>query len=440
MQATNHRIQGRLGSRGRLGGYWLSAVAAVAVLAAGTGAASAEAVIKWLHVEADQKTVAVWQDLAKQYEAEHPGVKIEMQFLENEAFKAKLPTLLQSSNAPSMFWTWSGGVLKAQADTGMLRDVGPALNANGGAWRNQLSATAVEGMTFKGKVWAVPFKTGAISFLYNKALFQKAGVDAAAIKTWDDFLGAVKKLKAAGITPITGGAGEKWPLHFYWGYLAMRHAGQDGMEAAKAGKNGGFTAPAFVEAGKRLRELGALEPFQTGYLATKWMDSVGAFGDGRAAMILGFENTGDTQVFTATNGKGQPMDNIGRFDFPTIPGTPGKATDYIGRLNGWVVTAKAPPETEGFLQYMTSPAVQRILATKTGIIPVTKGAEDGVTNPLIKDSARALTTETWHQNFLDQDLGPSVGRVVNDISVEIVSGHIKPEDAVQQIQDAYAMQ
>lgn len=418
----------------------LTVATAAAALIAGTGMASADAVIKWLHLEQDQNVVATWQDLAKKYEAEHPGVKIEMQFLENEAFKAKLPTLLQSSNAPSIFWTWSGGVLKAQAETGMLRAINPALDANGGAWRNQLSASAIEGMTFNGKVWAVPYKTGAISFLYNKALFQKAGVDAAGIKTWDDFLAAVKKLKAAGITPIAGGGGDKWPLHFYWGYLAMRHAGHDGMEAAKAGKNGGFSAPAFIEAGKKLRQLGELEPFQTGYLATKWMDSVGAFGDGRAAIVLGFENTGDTQTFTATNGKGQPMDNIGRFDFPVIPGTPGKATDYLGRLNGWVITAKAPPETEDFMKYMTSPDVQRMLATKTGIIPVAKGAEDGVTNPLIKDSAKALLSETWHQNFLDQDLGPSVGRVVNDISVEVVSGHIKPEASVQQIQDAYAMQ
>jgi raffinose/stachyose/melibiose transport system substrate-binding protein len=412
----------------------------LAALMAGTGLASADTVIKWLHVEADQKTVAAWQDVAKQFEAEHAGVKIEMQFLENEAFKAKLPTLLQSSAAPSLFFTWSGGVLKAQAATGKLRQLNKAFDANDGAWRKQINASQIDGMTFDGKIWAVPYKTGNISFLYNKALFQKAGVDASAIKTWDDFLAAVKTLKAAGITPIAGGGGEKWPLHFYWGYLAMREAGPDGFAAAKAGKDGGFTAAAFVRAGKRLRELGALEPFQPGYLGTKWMDSVGAFGDGRAAMILGFENTSDTQVFTATNGKGQPFDNLGRFDFPAVAGAPGKTTDYLGRINGWVITANAPPETELFLQYLTSPGVQKVLAAKTGMIPVAKGVADAITNPLVKDSAKALESETWHQNFLDQDLGPSVGRVVNDMSVEIVSGHVTPEEAVRQIQDAYALQ
>ena len=76
------------------------------------------------------------------------------------------------------------------------------------------------------KISAVPFKLGTVSFFYNKALFAKAGVDATAIKTWDDYLAAVKKIKAAGIVPIAGGGGEKWPIHFYWSYLVMRDGGQ----------------------------------------------------------------------------------------------------------------------------------------------------------------------------------------------------------------------
>ena len=44
-----------------------------------------------------------------------------------------------------------------------------------------------------------PFEVGEVAFYYNKKLFAKAGVKAEAIKSWDDFLGAVKTLKAAGI-------------------------------------------------------------------------------------------------------------------------------------------------------------------------------------------------------------------------------------------------
>jgi raffinose/stachyose/melibiose transport system substrate-binding protein len=331
-------------------------------------------------------------------------------------------------------------VLKAQAETGMLRPIDAALDADGGAWRKQVSPAAVEGMTFNGKVWGAPYKTGLVSFFYNKDMFKKANVDASKIKTWSDFLGAVKTIKSAGITPIAGGGGDKWPLHFYWGYLAMREAGQKGFEAAKAGKGDGFADKAFVKAGERLAELGKLEPFQNGYLGATWNDALAAFGNGKAAILLGFENTNFTQAQSATDGKGQPDTNIGRFPFPVVEGAPGLATDYLGRLNGWVVTKNAPKETEAFLQFLSNVDNQRLLATKTGIIPVAKGSADGVQNVILKDSAVALDAETWHQNFLDQDLGPSVGAVVNDMTMEIVSGHISPKDGAQQIQDAYSLE
>jgi len=48
-----------------------------------------------------------------------------------------------------------------------------------------------------------------------------------------------------------------------------------------------------------------------------------------------------------------------------------------------------------------------------------------------------LAASTWHQNFFDQDLGASVGRVVNDVSVEIVSGQMTAEEAAKQIQEAF---
>jgi raffinose/stachyose/melibiose transport system substrate-binding protein len=220
----------------------------------------------------------------------------------------------------------------------------------------------------------------------------------------------------------------------------MREAGREGFEAAKAGQGDGFAGEAFVKAGEHLAELGKLEPFQNGYLGATWDDALATFGDGRAAILLGFENTNNTQATSATDGKGQPDDNIGRFPFPVVSDGPGLVTDYLGRLNGWVVTKNAPPETEEFLQFLSNTDNQRLLATKTGILPIAKGAADGVQNVILKDSAEALEKETWHQNFLDQDLGPNVGGVVNDMTMEIVSGQIEPADAAQQIQDAYSLE
>ncbi len=422
-----------------LRGVRIAAIAAatgVAMLAGATSAA-ADTTVKWLHLELDPNYVAVWRKIADQYEAKHPGVKIQMQFLANEAFKAKLPTLLQSSDAPDFFFSWGGGVLKQQQETGTLMDLTAAMNAKDGAWQKSYNPAAVKGLTFDDKVSAVPYKLGTVSFFYNKALFAKAGVDASAIKTWDDYLAAVKKIKAAGIAPIAGGGGEKWPIHFYWSYLVMRDGGQQVFNDAKTGKGNGFNDPAIIKAGEQLAELGKLDPFQPGYLSATWPQTLGIFGDGKAAMILGFENTVANQRTNAGDGKGLANDNIGRFAFPAVTGGAGLPTDTLGGLNGWAVTKKAPPEALDFLAYLTNAENERMMAAAGMLIPAAVGAEDGVKGPLMSDAAEQLAHSTWHQNFFDQDLGPSVGRVVNDVAVGIVSGQITPKDGAQQVQDAF---
>ena len=422
-----------------LRGVRIAAIAAATGLAMLSGATSAAAdtVVKWLHLETDPNYVAVWRKIADQYEAQHPGVKIQMQFLANEAFKAKLPTLLQSSDAPDFFFSWGGGVLKQQEQTGTLMDLTAAMNAKDGAWLKAYNPAAVKGLTFDDKISAVPYKLGTVSFFYNKALFAKAGVDATAIKTWDDYLAAVKKIKAAGIAPIAGGGGEKWPIHFYWSYLVMRDGGQPVFTAAKTGQGNGFNDPAIIKAGEQLAELGKLEPFQPGYLGATWPQALGIFGDGKAAMILGFENTVANQRTNSGDGKGLADDNVGRFAFPAVTGGAGLATDTLGGLNGWAVTKKAPPEALDFLAYLTNAENERTMAQAGMLIPATVGSEDGGKGPLMGDAAEQLAHSTWHQNFFDQDLGPSVGRVVNDVAVGIVSGQITPKDGAQQVQDAF---
>ena len=40
--------------------------------------------------------------------------------------------------------------------------------------------------------------------------------------------------------------------------------------------------------------------------------------------------------------------------------------------------------------------------------------------------AANLAKSNYHQNFYDQSLGPSVGRVVNDVTAEIAGGSMTP--------------
>jgi raffinose/stachyose/melibiose transport system substrate-binding protein len=405
-------------------------------LALGATAALADSTIRILHVNDNAGAVALWNKIARDFEAQNKGVKVDIQYLENEAFKAKLPTLLQSEERPSVIYSWGGGVMRAQVKANFLEDI----TAEAAPWADTLSATAVKAFQVDGKTYGIPFDTGEVGFFYNKKLFAQAGVKAEDIKSWDDFLAAVKKIKAAGITPIIVGGGEKWPMHFYYSYLVMRIGGASALADASAGKDGGFKGAPFVEAGKRLRELATLEPFQPGYLATTHSQAEGMFGDGKGAIELMGEWLIDLQSSAAADGKGQPIDNVGLLSFPLVPGGKGKATDTLGGVNGWLVTKGAPKETVAFLKFFSQDKYQREAAAKGDYIPVVTGTEAAIENPVVKQIAGQLAATTYHQNFFDQDLGPSVGRVVNDVSVAVAAGEMKPDAAAAAIQDAWDQQ
>src|SRR3954447_26052870 len=151
-------------------------VGVTALLATGAYAADT---IKWLHVEVNPTQVAIWNEAARAFEAKHPGVKVEPQYLENEAYKAKLTTLLQSRDKPAMFYSWAGGVLKAQVEAGVIED----LTDRTKGYIETLTPSAVAAFTIDGRVYGVPQAITEVGFIYNKELFAKAGVEAGKIKT-----------------------------------------------------------------------------------------------------------------------------------------------------------------------------------------------------------------------------------------------------------------
>jgi raffinose/stachyose/melibiose transport system substrate-binding protein len=410
------------------------AVAAAFCLALSAGIASAETTVKWLHIEVNPNQVKLWEEVARDFEAKNPGVKVEMSFLENEAYKAKAPTLLQSKDRPHIIYSWAGGVLKTQVEAGVLEDI----TKDVADLTPKLSPAAVAAFTVNDKVYGLPYNVSQVGFMYNKELFAKAGVDGSKITTWDDLLAAVKQLKAANVTPIVVGGADKWPLHFYWTYLAVRIGGKAGFEAALKGENGGFEGETFVKSGALFKQLVDLGPFQNGFLGAKNPQAVGMFGDGKAAMMLAISSFYHTQKALAADKVGLSDDKIGWFNFPTVPGGKGEASDTLGGINGWLVTKGAPKEAVAFLKAFVSDDVQKRLAAGNYVIPTYLGAEAALGSAFMRNIAKNLAASKYHQNFYDQDLGPNVGRVVNDACAEIAGGTMTPEQAAKAIQDAYA--
>ena len=113
-----------------------SSLFSLAPLESPSGSAAAETVIKILHVNPVPEALEIWQAAAVEFAKAHHPVKIQFDYLDHELFKAKLPTLLQSNDRPSVFHSWGGGVMLEQIRAGFCQDITPRRVCGAGSHQN----------------------------------------------------------------------------------------------------------------------------------------------------------------------------------------------------------------------------------------------------------------------------------------------------------------
>ncbi|MEO3871723.1 extracellular solute-binding protein [Nonomuraea sp. B12E4] len=414
------------------------ALIAIAALVAGCGGGGGgetaapqgspgKVTLEWWHLSTAEPLKSLWAQRAKEFEAKNPNVTIKATVLENDAYKAKLTTITQSGKAPDLFATWGGGVLRQQIDAGLVKDI----SADVADVLPNFTPAALSAYTFDGKTYGLPTDIGMVGFWYNKKLFQQAGITEPPA-TWSAFLEDVKKLKAAGVTPIALAGKEKWPGHYYWAYLAMRIAGLPALQ--QAGVDHDFTKPDFVAAGQQVKALADLQPFQKGFLGAAYSTPDGQaalMGNGKAAMELMGQWAPSVQ---SDAGKGLG-DDLGFFPFPAVEGGKGAATDAFGGGGGLAVGADAPPEAVEFVKFMTEMGNHSKAVESGGVLPVLKGEENVIKDVNLKQVATLLATAGGYQLYLDQAYPPAVGQQVNDSVAELIGGTKTPEEIGQDISE-----
>jgi raffinose/stachyose/melibiose transport system substrate-binding protein len=397
---------------------------------ASPAAAQDKTKISWWHISTNDPGKTAFQNLADTYMQQYPNVEIEITVIENEAFKQKLATAMQSGSPPDVFQSWGGGVLYEYASAGLVKDITADLEQNG--WGDSFLPAALNLYGSDGKYYGVPWNMGMVVVWYNKALFAKAGIETTPA-TWADFLDTVKTLKAAGITPITIGEGDKWPGHFYWVYLAIREGGKAAFDAAYT-RQGSFADPPFVKAGEDLKQLIDLQPFQEGFLGQAYNPAETLLANGQVAMELMGHWSPSNQKSLAENGVGLG-DDLGFFTFPMVEGGAGDPSDVLGGGDGYAIGKNAPAEAVDFVRFMTSLENQTELAKQgVAVPPVVKGAEVGVTDPNIQAIAKTVGEAKYLQLYYDQFLPPAVGAAVNDAVQGLFAGTSSPEQVAQQIE------
>ena len=406
--------------------------AAAAPTTAPAAAAAKPVKFSWWHISTNDPGKADFQSIADAYTKAHPNVTIEITILENDAFKSKLATAMQAGAPPDLFQSWGGGVLKEYAKAGLVQDLSTPLK---GAWGDSISSSALGLYAVDSKTYGVPWNLAMVGIWYNKDNFAKAGI-AAPPKTWTELIDDVKKLQAAGVTPIALGDKDKWPGHFWWVYLATRQGGKDAFTKAVA-RTGKFTDPPFVDAGKKLQELVSLNPFPEGFLGLTFMEHSAFMASGKAGMELMGQWTIDAQK-NATPDKLGLGDKLAFATFPTIEGGAGDASDVLGGADGIAVGKNAPPEAIDFLKFLTSVENQQKLTADGVALPSVKGAETSIKDPLLKQVQAQIAKAPYLQLYYDQALPPAVGNTVNDSTQALFAGQSTPEAVAKAIEDSAA--
>jgi raffinose/stachyose/melibiose transport system substrate-binding protein len=421
----------------------ISAVALAGLTACdttGSGGEGEKVTITWWHNATSDPLAGFWEDVAAEFEAANPNVTVEVSGFQNEELQRTLiPNALRSGGdaAPDLFQEWGAGELAAQVRAGQVKDisadVADVLDSLGGA---------VAPWQVDGKTYGLPYNFGIEGFWYNKDLFAQAGIDGTP-STLDELYDAIDKLKAAGITPIAVGAGDKWPAAHYWYNFALKSCSPEVLSAAQA--NLVFDDKCFVQAGELLQEFIDSAPFNEGYLSTSAQQgagsSAGQVATGNAAMeLMGHWNPGVMGGILAeeTGAEAAPPAFLGWFNFPGIDGTAGDPTAALGGGDGFACSAGAPKECADLLKYIVSVDVQTRFGEIGAGLPVAKGSEAGISDQNLLQVLAGLQSASYVQLWLDTAYGPTVGGAMNDGIVNLFAGNGTPEDIVTSIKNAVA--
>jgi len=370
----------------------LVAVALTAATAAALMAGSAQAGTLAINVAfkgASQR--AVWQQVIDEFKKAHPGTDVNVSFIDEEAYKVQLPGWLSTVSPDIVNWH-DGERMAYYAQRGLFEDLSGDWSKNG--WNNTYASTK-EASSYKGKQYAAPTVYYSWGMFYRKDLFQKVGI-ASEPKTWDEFLDACKKLKAAGISPIAVGGRDAWTLAGWFDYLDLRLNGNAFHQKLMAGEVP-YTDPRVKKVYTTWKQL-----IDDGYFIDNSLsydlDAAQPFlFQGKAAMML--MGTFITGGFPAN-----VKPEMGYFQFPVID--PKVPTAEDGPVESLHIPSKAKNKADAhaFLAFVETPEIGAQLATGLGSLSANSKSPEP-DDPISKIGFQILAnTKGGIAQFYDRDM------------------------------------
>jgi N,N'-diacetylchitobiose transport system substrate-binding protein len=222
------------------------ALAAIAATTASGGTAATDSVTVWLQTDANKPNwKAIINAATKQFQREHPGVAVDVQFQEWGNHLQKFDATLAGGNAPDVIEMGNTEMTKYMA-AGAFQDITSDRRsfANSSKWLEGLAAAG----RFDGKLFGVPYYAGSRVVTYRTDLFKQANVKIP--KSLAEFTAAAKKLGEQegdrGFSPVYL-AGTDWYVamgfvHDYGGTIARQVGGKWKGTLTSPGSVAGLTA------------------------------------------------------------------------------------------------------------------------------------------------------------------------------------------------------
>jgi Bacterial extracellular solute-binding protein len=127
------------------------------------------------------------------WNTEHPDIRIDPLFVNNDKALQKLTVALQGGEPPDITYQYGSSLPQVAPAPGLV-DLTAWTQQPDVNWEDFIPG-ARDAATFEGKVLGVPALVDNLAIVYNKALFDEAGVEYPnADWTWDDLRSAAKAL------------------------------------------------------------------------------------------------------------------------------------------------------------------------------------------------------------------------------------------------------
>lgn len=291
----------------------------------------------------------VEQLIIDEYIKENPGVKIEVEALDEEAYKTKFKAYAMDG-MPDVVSIWGqpsflGEVLEA----GVLAELNEADYANYGFVPGSL-----DGFKKDGKLYGLPRNTDIMAFYYNQKIFEDNGWEVP--KTYEDLLALAGKVKTAGLVPVAMDGGDGWPLAIYLTDLLVRINGSIGSMEDNAIAKGDFSDPVFTQATQLLADSAKAGLFQNGFDSQDYGTAMNLFTNGQAAMF--YMGSWESSMALNQDIPEEVRTNIRAFTMPPVAGGKGTQTDIAAwNGGGYAVSADSEVKDEAikFLNFMYQP-------------------------------------------------------------------------------------